>query len=328
METTTTSTNRGPTGFRQERMQSFVLRFLNSIKKLGRSSHTIAAYRNDLTLFSAFLEETGFDPADWGVDSVAHWDEYLRQHGRRSPASARRAMMSVRTFLRFLVEDGILETSPFLESKSPEQPVHDLLVVSERDFGQMCDTLWKAARQDDDKAIRDLALVLVLGECGLKASEVAGLRWADVVLSSEGPLSGTLAIQKGNERVIPFGAEVGLALKLLRETRTQLGLSTSLDAHLFFGYANLTRRVQTPHLHRHGIKFVIYEVCQETLGAPFNAESLRNRAIRRWIREGLENTEVAKLAGYSSLHSLERFLAQGRRTRKSRRRQKQARGRG
>lgn len=310
--------------FRPDRMTSFVMRFLNNIKKIGRSPHTISAYRNDLTLFSAFLKQQGTRPDDWTSDMLTHWLAFLNENGRHSEASTRRAIMSVRTFLRFLVGEGLIERSPILESRSPNQPTHDLLVISDSDWDLLCNYLRRSALLGDEKAVRDAALVLLLGECGLKASEAATLTWSDVVLGSS---SGTLAVTHGNTRVVALSPEAALALNRLRDARIHLELPAGDNARLFFGYANLTRRVQTAFLHRHGIKYVIYEICQEILGTPYNAESLRNRAIRQWINEGLELSEVAKLAGYSSLQSLQRFLDHSQRTRKSKRRQKIVKGR-
>ena len=72
-------------------------------------------------------------------------------------------------------------------------------------------------------------------------------------------------------------------------------------------------------MHRHGIKFVVYEVCEEILGVPYNSESLRNHAIMKWLDQGLSVQKVADLAGYSSLNSLDRFSLLSRGIRKSRR---------
>jgi integrase/recombinase XerD len=212
-----------------------------------------------------------------------------------------------------LMGEKVLQGSPLLEVKSPKQPAHDLLRCLPSQFRKLTEALSKKASEGDEKAIRDLALTYVLGQCGLKASEAAKLTWADVLVERAGaahqqtPKRGTLRVPTAKERLIPMSPEASAAVEDLRQLRTLLHLEISPHSPLFFGYLNVSRQARTPSLHRHGIKFVMYEVCEEILGIPYNSESLRNHAILRWLDQGLNFQQVADLAGYSSLHSLERF---------------------
>ena len=311
--------------FQHDRLSSFLLRFLNRLKKTGKSVHTISAYRNDLSLFAEFLTEKNFDPQTFSVNLQEEWEFYLAQNGRKSPASVRRALMSVRTFMHFLVLEKIIVGSPFLEVKSPRQPSHDLLVILPAHFRNLTRQLRAQALKGDEKAIRDWAIVLILGACGLKASEAANLTWADFLVekSEDGKnAGGTARIAGPHERLVAFGPDLVAALELLKGVRKGLDLDTSPQAALFFGYLNVSRKTRTSSLHRHGIKFVVYETCEELLGIPYNSESLRNHAIVKWLEQGLTSQQVADLAGYSSLNSLERFSLKARGLRKPRRQRK------
>lgn len=327
--------------FRHDRLSPLLLRFLNRLKQTGRSVHTIAAYRNDLNLFSEFLVEKQFDPQLYSLNLQSEWLHFLGAHGRKSAASVRRALMSVRTFLHFLVLEKVIVGSPFLEVKSPRQPCHDLLTILPAHYKILCKTLRAQALEGDEKAIRDWCLVLVLGGCGLKATEAACLTWGDLMLEGSisgsieglaegsskgsaeaGSAAGTLRVTGPNERMLKFGLDLHQALCLLRQVRTRLELGTSAAHRLFFGYMNVSRKTRTDSLHRHGIKFVVYEACEEILKVPYNSESLRNYAIVRWLEQGLSSQQVADLAGYSSLNSLERFSLQTRGIRKPKRQSK------
>jgi integrase/recombinase XerC len=298
-------------GFSLVRLNNYLLRFLNNLKKSGKSTHTLAAYRNDLMLFSKFLLEENRDPSAWSDQLSAAWSDYLKLHGRNSAASVRRALLSVRTFLHFLIQEKVIASSPLLEAKSPRQPTHDLLITLPGHFQSLTKFLSRRAHLGDEKSVRDMAIILLLGKCGLKASEAANLKWGDVSVlradSREGSLRGSVLVRGSNERSLTIDSETALALENLKELRANLGLPTDRGAALFFGYLNLTRQTRTNSLHRHGIKFVVYEACQDILGIPYNSESLRNHAIATWLRMGLSNQRVAELAGYSSLNSLERF---------------------
>lgn len=316
--------------FSFEKLASLLIRFINQMKKTGKSSNTISAYRNDLTLYCEFLTEKQINPDNYTLPAQELWLEFLKENGRQSQASVRRAQMSVRSFLHFLVAEQVIIQSPFLELKSPKQPAHILLTVPHDKFLTLCRTLKTKALAGDSKSIRDWTLVLILGECGLKASEIANLTWGDVWPEVEEPklektpsIAGCLRVKSGDdERLVPYSVEVAHALNLLKEVRTNLNLSTNLTSKLFFGYLNVSRKTRTDFLHRHGIKFVVYEVCSEILGIAYNSESLRNHAILRWIGKGLDNEKIAALAGYSSLNSLERFLKSPERRKTSKRKMK------
>jgi len=299
--------------FSFETLSILLTRFVNQLKRTGKSSNTISAYRNDLNLFCEFLSEKKISLDDYNMPMQEYWLDFLKDNGRNSQASLRRAQMSIRSFLHFLVSEKIILKSPFLELKSPKQPVPVLLIVPQDKFLSLCKALKQKALQGDAKAVRDWTLILILGECGLKASEVANLSWGDVWPEVEEPSSGNaiagcLRVAGEQERLIPYSVELAQALDLLKKIRSNLGLSIELESKLFFGYLNVSRKTRTDYLHRHGIKFVIYEVCSNILGVPYNSESLRNYAILKWLDQGLDNEKVATLAGYSSLNSLERFL--------------------
>ncbi|MEY2986796.1 MAG: hypothetical protein RJB13_317, partial [Pseudomonadota bacterium] len=129
----------------------------------------------------------------------------------------------------------------------------------------------------------------------------------------------TVRIAGQNERMITGSQEIANNLQKLKEVRLQLNLNAGPQDKLFFGFLNISRKLKSDGLHRHGVKFVIYEICEEILGIPYNSESLRNHAILRWLDCGISAKQVAQLAGYSSLNSLERFRAKAKSQRRPKR---------
>lgn len=292
----------------REKFSSLVLRFLNRLKLSGRSAHTIAAYRNDLSMFGRFLIETGHDPAATIGPLSDDWEAFLQGHGRHSAASQRRAQMSVRSFLHFLVENRVITGSSLLVKKSPKQPPADLFAIPESEFKKLLRILNTMAKKGDTKALRDLCLVLVLGKAGLKASEAASLGWQDLHLKPSG--NGTLVVPTGEKsRIVPLDPICLKALLQFRELSfTSLRSGASSRDSVFFGYQNVTRQPVSKGMQRHGVKFIVYELCREHLGTSYNAESLRNHAILSFFKKGWDAERIAAVAGYSSLHSLDRFL--------------------
>jgi len=290
-----------------EKLPSLLLRFLNNLKRTGRSSNTLTAYRNDLGLFINFVTTTGIQLEEHRMQE--EWLHHLNLKGRKSLASVRRALMSVRTFLHFLCQEKIIAHSPFLEVKSPQQPKHQLLIVQDQHFETLKKTLWQQIEENTSNpsyplAVRNLALLLILGECGLKASETGALTWANVLLLTD---TGTVTVPGRSGRTLPMSLECTKALMLVQQVRGLLGFSCHPDNSVFFNCRQISHSPYSDTLYRHGIKAAVYEMCHTILGIPHNAEGLRNFAILKRIEQGLPPDHIAQWAGYSSLNSLERF---------------------
>ncbi|MFW8746271.1 site-specific integrase, partial [Mesorhizobium japonicum] len=75
----------------------------------GRSPHTVAAYRRDLTAFLATLAGRGVETPD-AVTPELVADHVAGLRGGSEPqaaSSVARALSSIRGFTRFLVEEGL-----------------------------------------------------------------------------------------------------------------------------------------------------------------------------------------------------------------------------
>ncbi len=280
---------------------SLVLRFLNTLRKNGRSVNTLSAYRNDINLFMEFLHQNQMNPEDY--QSQEEWLHFLKQKGRNSHASVRRALMSIRSFFHFLVQEKMLAAAPSLDWKSPVQPKHDLLIVTNKHFQEIKNALFKEAQTKNPRGVRDLVLFLLLGEYGLKATEAAVLTWGDVTLN-------TLNLKGQRARNLEISSELTVALEDLRTLRKELHLSIHPQDFIFYSIKTNTHEQVSDGFHRHSLKSAVYTFCQRTVSTPYNAESLRNYAIKTLMESQKSPEALARFAGYASLNSLERFHRQ------------------
>jgi integrase/recombinase XerD len=90
----------------------------------GRSPHTVAAYRRDLTAFLVSAAAAGAtEPAALTPAIVTDHARRLREGDHPQAASSvARALSSIRGFTRFLVEEGLLTTDPAVEVPAPKLP--------------------------------------------------------------------------------------------------------------------------------------------------------------------------------------------------------------
>ena len=164
----------------------------------GLSDHTLNAYRRDLSQFAQWLVRTN-SPELASVtvaDLQAYLGDRLQQGG--SPRTAARFLSSVRSFYRWLVREGVIVDDPTVRLESPRQGRPLPKSLSESDV----ERLLLAPDLDSDIEFRDRTMLELLYACGLRVSELVGLRIYQVNLSEQ-----VLRVTgKGNkERLVPFG---------------------------------------------------------------------------------------------------------------------------
>jgi integrase/recombinase XerD len=171
----------------------------------GASPHTLAAYRRDLTGYSAFMAGRGIaGPDAIERDDLTAWVESLREAGL-APSTIERRVAAAKSLHRFLVREGLATTHPTADLPLPSTPDRLPDVVSIADI----DRLLSQPFSDDAAGLRDRAVLEVLYGCGLRVSELVGLDAADWDRSA-----GLLrVVGKGDkERVVPIAGAAQRAL--------------------------------------------------------------------------------------------------------------------
>jgi len=153
--------------------------FLGALALEGRSTHSIGAYRRDLRALLVAIRGSLAEvrPAD------------LRDHFRqqqqagRSPSSINRAIGAVRSFYRFLYEEGRLETNSAQALRSirlgPALAPKHLTVAEVQRLLSLPDTMTPIGR-------RDYAILMLLYNTGLRVGELCALSREDVHLPADG----------------------------------------------------------------------------------------------------------------------------------------------
>jgi integrase/recombinase XerD len=189
----------------------------------GLSDNTIQGYGRDLRDFLEFCKSGKVSEIKQIRPALIQKYMIILAKGDRAEASAKRALVAIRMFLRFgklngLVEDdftGILE-GPKLWQRLP-------IICSKK---QVVDLL-EAPLPKEKYYLRDKAILELLYATGVRASEVAGLKISDLNLD----VGYLRCIGKGSrERVIPLGRMAAAAtLEYLKDMRPKLAKSFSGD---------------------------------------------------------------------------------------------------
>jgi integrase/recombinase XerC len=169
-----------------------VLAFLDVLAvERGASSYTQRNYRAALRDFVRWHREEQSPPPRWAQLRRDDFRSYLRFLGRQGLSRAATALRfsALRSFYRFLIRRGLVESSPIKNIMLPKMPkrLPRFLTVP-----QMQDLL-RAPLQESQEARprrgrpvestvpqRDVAILETIYSCGLRISELCGLRAEDI----------------------------------------------------------------------------------------------------------------------------------------------------
>ena len=181
-----------------EQLLDQFLHFL--IVEKGLSKNTIEAYSHGLTRFLNHLRGKGVQEIR-DVDKF-HVRGFLLALKKKNLAakSIVRNLVAIRTFFRFLIEEGILETNPVEELESPKvaKTLPEILTLKE------IEQILEQPNLQTPLGIRDRAMLEMLYATGMRVSELTHLPTHQVNL--EGGY--VLLYGKGSkERIVPLGSE-------------------------------------------------------------------------------------------------------------------------
>lgn len=260
------------------------------------SPHTLTAYRRDVQEFAQFLGER--------CGSQAPTLEHLRQVDtallrsflgrlgktcRRSTLS--RKMAALRTYFRFLVREGWVESSPADSLISPrvEKYLPKTLSVDEA-----C-ALMEHTAGEDVLALRDRAILELIYSCGLRVGEAATLDVGRVDLEERL----VRVLGKGRkERVVPIGRKACEALIRYLEKRGPVQANEPLFLNHRGG--RLTPRSIERHLKKHLLHAGIL--------SDATPHSLRHSfATHLLVEGGADLRAIQEMLGHASLSTTQKY---------------------
>src|SRR6202050_1125314 len=187
--------------------------FLRHLRERNASAHTIKAYAGDLDCFSAYMGER-----DWkSIDHIAirGFLSHLYDKGL-SKTSVARSLAAVRSFYRWLAQEGIVEQNPAKLVSTPRLPKKLPRVPTIEEMNSMLDGKMPEVASFPE---RDRLMFELLYGCGIRNSELVGINLDDISISNQA----ILIRGKGKkERYVPFGGSALAALAAYLPWRQQL----------------------------------------------------------------------------------------------------------
>ena len=188
-------------------------KFLHSLRQRNASVHTIKAYTGDLKTFAAYVGSRTWRSVDHLT--IRGFLSQLYEQGL-DKTSVARSLAAVRSFYRWLAQEGLVEQNPAALVSTPKLPKKLPRVPTIEEMNSM---LNGQMPEIASFPARDRILFELLYGCGIRNSELIGINLDDIRLSSEA----ILIRGKGKkERYVPFGDSVRAALAGYLPARQQM----------------------------------------------------------------------------------------------------------
>ncbi len=261
----------------------------------GLSPHTVDAYRRDLRRLAGDLDSRGSDLLDATVQELSRHLRRLRRRGL-SPRSISRALVSMRRFYAFLVNEGDRDDNPAVNLYPPQLPRRLPKVLRE----EQVESLLQAPDTGKPAGVRDRAMIELLYATGLRVSELVGLQLAQLHLDA----GFVVAFGKGaKERVAPVGeAAENWTSRYLAEVRPAMAKGRHDVVFVNYRGLGLTRQGFWKLLKNYGSGVGIPGLSPHVLRHSFATHLLEHGADLRAVQVMLGHANITATQIYTHIH--------------------------
>ena len=273
-------------------MDEYLDQFLNYIVTVNSGSeNTREAYGRDLRRYLDYLKQEGVEDVG-NVDRVIvlGYLNYLRTDKRFKEMSNRtisRNLSSLRSFYRYLNDNGITSSNPFMSVKiaSEKKRLPDYLFEDEIDLLMSCFDL------EDDFGYRNRTLFETMYGCGLRLSEACNLKISDIDFAN----SFLTITGKGSKtRLVPFYQMID---ELLRKYISQIRPLYIKEEHDYV-FINKDGKPLSPR----GVQYILEKTVKDNgLTMHIHPHTLRHSFATHLLDAGVDIRVVQELLGHSNL---------------------------
>ncbi len=268
----------------QDPIKNLLPKFVESLKTKGRSPATILAYKSDLIQLIDFLIKKNKVMADSvRPDDLDSFRDTLLAE-KYTPKSVSRKLNAVKTFFRWLISENVTTSDPSSSVAHPK-----IESSPPKFFSQM---EYRALRDVTRNDTRIAAIVELILQTGLRISEVASIKTADIK-------NGTLkiaAFATQPERVVPLNKPASDVLDLYMKIRPK-----SDAVYIFISKNGKPLAVRN-------IRASITRYVQKAELPSYSVNDLRTTFMVENLKAGVDIVLLSQVSGHKRLSTTERYL--------------------
>ena len=278
-------------------MKSLVEKYFDFlINTKGVSQNTLLSYQRDIKAYAEYMEDNGQNPETAGGTMVLDYLMKLQKSGK-SASTVSRNLASIRSFYRFLQNEGVIKADPTanLHSLKIKKKLPQVLT------GEEVESLLNQPDSRDAKGCRDKAMLELLYATGMRVTEMIDLKMSDVDMDI-----GYINCNQGKKmRVIPVYSLAKKAVKnYIDVARGQLVKGKSDVENLFVNYngEKMTRQGFWKIIKQYAVLANIKkEITPHTLRHSFATHLLENGADLKSVQEMLGHRDISSTQVYASV---------------------------
>lgn len=255
------------------------------------SVNTIEAYQSDLRRLLAFLDERSLAVTDVRLEDLEAFASTLHEHAV-SPMSQARILSGIRSFYRYLLLDGFIDSDPTELLESPRLGEHLPEVLSTEEVDRLEDSIDRSKAEGQ----RNRAIIEVLFSCGLRVSELVNLKLSSLYLDDRF----VRVVGKGRkERLVPISFRAVHELELWFADRVHLDIKPGEEDYVF-----LNRRGH--HLTRTMILIMIKRQAEAAgIRKTISPHTLRHSFATALLKGGADLRAIQAMLGHEDIGTTE-----------------------
>lgn len=273
--------------------ERYIKDFVSYLKiEKGLAENSILAYQNDVDKLKDFAAGLGKSPDQLNYEDLKQFLSTLFDLGLSARSQAR-IISGIKQFFGFLILENLVKIDPseLLEQPKLGRKLPEVLTIEE------IDSLLAAIDLSKNEGHRNRAMLETLYSCGLRVSELVGLRFSDLFFE-EGFIR---VIGKGNkERLVPVSPQVQKEIDIYQQhIRNHLNVQKGSENIVFLNRrgAQLTRVMV----------FTIIKNLADSIGLKKNISphTFRHSFATHLIEGGANLRAIQEMLGHESITTTE-----------------------
>jgi len=270
-------------------------RWLEHLESQGKSPHTLAAYHRAVTHFLRWSRQSygDFDLAAIIPRDIEDWKAYQQTVENARPATINQRLAALSKFFQWCSDQGLSASNPTVAIRGLRTAPLRPKALSKTETRRLLRAVHKAGNA------RDIAMIELLLNCGLRVSELLALRVDDLTI---GERSGHVVVRRGKggtPRQVPLSSHARRALSTYLATVSK----GNPEAPLWQGQRGVLKD-------RSSVSRLLKKYAFLAGIEPFSPHVLRHTFATRYLEANPDDLRgLAALLGHSSLNTVMIYTA-------------------